>query len=229
MSLSPVAAHIRDARFEASLLVFDLDGTLVDSREDIGAALNGAFVAQGLAPMPDSEIAHHVGFGIQPLIDANVAAFGLSAETAETIAQDFQKRYLATLHVRTRLYPGMSRVLEAFASTPKVILTNKSNVFANALVERLGLDRWFVACYGRHSFPTRKPDGGPLVEIAALYRVETARIAMIGDTHVDIAAGKAAGTFTCGVRYGYGRSAEFDTFQPDTIVECPEQLVEVFA
>jgi phosphoglycolate phosphatase len=212
---------------QIDMLVFDLDGTLVDSKTDIVNAVNFTLGSFGIDPLATELIAKHVGTGVMPLIEKTLNENGVKDFTkALKIFGDF---YLQHLTDQTRLYDGMLEVLQHFALIPKVILTNKSLHFAAPILHRLDLEKHFVRCYGRESFKTRKPDPGPLLAISSEFKLALKEIAMIGDTEVDMIAGKAAGTTTVAATYGFGIREVLLEQKPDFQISQPSDLIRLFS
>jgi phosphoglycolate phosphatase len=191
-----------------SCLLFDLDGTLVDSRADLVASVNLMLGDFGRAPLPSELVAGMVGEGARKLVErALSAALGVAASddaVADGLAS-FRRHYAAHLLDSTRPYPSVAETLCHFAETPKAVVTNKPLDFTEAILEGLGLRGHFAAVLGGECLPERKPSGAPLLE--ALRRCGVAGPPsgglMVGDSAVDILSGKAAGVPTCGFTGGF--------------------------
>jgi phosphoglycolate phosphatase len=202
------------------LLVWDLDGTLIDSGPDLVAAVNAALTAMGRAPLPEAEVARYVGDGAARLMQR---ALGLEASPGpafeplggEAEAQAARGLELFLAHYaehkldHTVLYPGVSAGLEALAAAgyQMAVLTNKPVRPSREIVDGLGLGGRFCAVYGGDSFDCKKPDPVGLRTLLAERGVEAARAAMIGDSAVDVRTGRAAGVWTWGVSYGFAPAA----------------------
>ncbi len=208
------------------MIVFDLDGTLIDSKADITLAVNLTLQKLNQPPLPEHLVEQCVAVGIQPLMAELFANHGSSQ--VEYAIEEFKKFYTANLITHTRLYPKIQEVLDFYSSTPKVILTNKSNAFIDPIVQGLDIKKYFLGCYGRTSFPTQKPDAGPLLAIAKQHSVALDKMLMVGDTEIDMMAGKNAGTKTCAVLYGYGQKETLHSHEPDFIAARPEDLLDLF-
>ena len=208
------------------LLVFDLDGTLVDSQRDITTAINLTFNFFGVAHVSTELVGKHIGTGVQPLIISALKEAGVFA--IDEVLEKFAQCYLEHLTHETAYYAGLEDVLSNYRDVPKAILTNKSNRFVEPLSRKLELNRYFSRVYGRESFATCKPDAGPLRSIAELFNVPIDSVVMIGDTATDIQAGKAAGTLTCAVTYGYGNANDLRSLAPNDIVAHPIELIGLF-
>jgi phosphoglycolate phosphatase len=191
---------------EAALLIFDLDGTLIDSREDIARAVNETLAEYGDPALPVEVIGRYVGTGVWPLVEERlVSGKGLPPEE---ILAAFQRHYEANILVSTKLYPGALEALKRWKSRPMAVLTNKHDDFVLPILKGLGIADCFQGSYGRHAFEERKPSGLPIRRICEKHGVRPEAAIMVGDTSVDVRAGRAAGAMTCGVLFGYGAEAE---------------------
>jgi phosphoglycolate phosphatase len=188
-------------------LVFDLDGTLVDSLPDLMSALNRLMAARGFSPFADAEVARMVGDGAQALLDRAFAARAASSDAAAMAA--FLADYTANSAVGSRLYPGVGATLAGLRERGwrLAVCTNKPEVPARHVLAALGVDHFFAAVGGGDSFPVRKPD--PLHLIATLEaaggRIPDALMA--GDHANDVAAARGAGIECVFAAWGYGTPA----------------------
>lgn len=208
------------------LLIFDLDGTLIDSQLDISNAVNATLKAYGVGPLPPSAIKPYVGTGVWPLVQhLLVQERGYDEESAFAA---FLHHYGAHLLGQTRLYPHVNEVLADCVELPKVVLTNKHDSFVRPIVEGLGIDHHFAGLYGRHAFAERKPSPVPIQRICELHGTTPERALMVGDTRVDILAGRSAGARTCGVLFGYGSREELETAGADGLISSWTELPSRF-
>lgn len=205
------------------LIVFDLDGTLVDSKKDIAIAVNLTLSQFGFPQLTEEEIGKHVGTGVWPLIAKTMK--DLDSVEVNKAFSAFTQNYLEHLVDNTLLYKGMLEVLTHYESVKKVILTNKLNIFVEPLLRALDLKHYFVGTYGRDSFPTYKPDPLPLLEISKIHQVPLNKILMIGDTEADILAGQRAGTQTCAALYGFGDKNSVLNLKPSFYIDKPSDLI----
>jgi len=208
------------------MLVFDLDGTLIDSKKDICLGVNLALKKMKRDPLPESVVEEYVAIGIQPLMRQIFADDGVAF--VEQAIEEFKTHYGLNLTTHTQLYDRIPEVLLHYSDVPKVILTNKSNIFMDPILKALDLEKYFVKSYGRSSFPTQKPDAGPLLAIAKEFGLNPEDLVMIGDSDVDILAGKNANTKTCAVLYGYGNHSQLTELKPDFAVKKPQDLLGLF-
>lgn len=181
------------------LLVFDLDGTLVDSAPDIAASLERVLGRLGRPPVARPKIVASIGSGVRKLIERTCAP------PHEPVLEAFMAEYGEHLLDQTRPYPGVPETLAALEAR-KVVLSNKPEGLSRRLLEGLGLARHFEAIFGGDSFPVRKPDG-------AVFRLAAGRARsplMVGDSGVDVQTARNAAIPVCLVTYGYFKPGELD-------------------
>ncbi len=208
------------------LIIFDLDGTLVDSKQDITSCVNMTMTKFGLAPLDVEVIARHVGTGIRPLL-SEVAQKNISIGLPQLLAE-FENCYERHLTDQTRPVPGMLTVLEHFSSKVLVVLTNKMQRFGDKLIRELDLKKFFVAVYGREAFSKHKPDPLPVIEICRSHKIDLQKALIVGDTEIDIAAGKSAGILTCAALFGYGDAPTILAAEPDYKITSAVDLIRIF-
>ncbi|MEW6720318.1 MAG: HAD-IA family hydrolase [Thermodesulfobacteriota bacterium] len=208
--------------YPARLLVFDLDGTLVDSKEDLSVAVNVAIGSFGIPPLPHEEICGYIGDGATTLIRKALPAdkVGLLPDTLERFLSYYGRHLLDT----TRPYPGVAESLREWSGKYRMaVLTNKPLAMSEKILSGLSLSRHFYTVRGADSFPTKKPDPQGLLRLIEEARVSARETVMVGDAKNDVLAGKAAGAVTCGVTYGLGASA-FAEHPPDFTVDRFQEL-----
>lgn len=194
-------------------VVFDLDGTLVDTGPDLTAALNHALGKLGRPPLPEADVRDMVGSGALKLIERGLAKTGGEArELTLSIMPVFLEYYAANILVDTKPYPGVVAAMDALlaAGSRLAICTNKTEALARRLITALGWDERFVAILGGDSLPVRKPDPGHLLETIRIATGDPADSAFVGDSHFDVNAGIAAGVPTIAVRFGFATEAVED-------------------
>ena len=186
------------------LLVFDLDGTLIDSRHDLADAANALIVEGGGQPLPVDAITAMVGEGAPLLVRRALKAAGLDLDLREALPR-FLELYDERLLVHTRLYDGTREALETLASRATLaILTNKPQHPTERILEGLGIAPFFRWVIGGDTPHGRKPDPGGLNHLMTLAGTATADTVMVGDSAIDLRTARAAGTRICLVRYGFG-------------------------
>lgn len=224
-------------------LLFDLDGTLVDSRADLAASVNLMLGELGRESLPDEAIIGFVGEGARLLVERSLrASQGLSDETAPNGPNNpsnpsngqisaalaiFMRHYRDHLMDRTELYPGVREALDRLDGIPKAIITNKPYQFSVAILEALGLSDRFPVVIGGDSLPERKPSPLMLLEGARRCGATPAQTLMIGDSRIDIAAGRNAGMATCGFVGGFRGRDELLAAGADLLFERFEELPEL--
>lgn len=186
------------------LLVFDLDGTLVDALPDLTNALNRMLKARRLAALTPAEVRPMIGDGTRKLVERALAARGAVADAAAEAA--YVADYTAHVAVESRPFPGVNATLALLeqAGWKFAVCTNKSTAATKALLEALDLAHWFAALGCGDSFAARKPDPAHLGGTIALAGGEPERSVMVGDHANDIAAGRALGVPTVFAAWGYG-------------------------
>jgi phosphoglycolate phosphatase len=189
-----------EPRFACDLIVFDLDGTLVDSLADITRSVNVALGEVGLPPKTSRQIVDMIGNGTRALVERAVDGH---RDRFETAFAAFTKDYGAHLLDQTRFYPGAVELLRCLRPKKLAVMSNKRQRFCDAILRGLGADGYFQVIQGGDTARAKKPDPAPLLHICLLLAVEPARAAMVGDSPVDVAAGKAAGMFTVGITGGF--------------------------
>jgi phosphoglycolate phosphatase len=207
-----------------SLIVFDLDGTLVDATLDLTTAINLTLrdLRPSLAPFSPETVRAFVGEGAARLVRKALEAVGLE-DRAEAALPLFLGHYRDHLLDETRLYPGIPEALETLGGTPLAVLTNKPGDLSRRLLEGLGVAHRFGRILGGGDVPSRKPDPGGLLELVKGAGLAPAAALMVGDTAIDVRTGRAAGTRTAGVLYGFdaeGCRAE----GPDLLLSEPWEI-----
>jgi phosphoglycolate phosphatase len=199
-----------------SLLIFDLDGTLIDSKRDLVDSVNATRAFAGVPVLPDALVASYVGNGAPVLIqrafpDATAADHG-------RYLSYFLDYYREHMLDATVLYPGVREALDRLhaADVPMAVLTNKPVRFSSRLIEGLDLETHFFRIYGGNSFEEKKPHPIGIRVLMQEAGVEPSATTMVGDSAVDILTARNAGVRACGVSWG---------FQPETFAAAPPDLV----
>jgi phosphoglycolate phosphatase len=186
------------------LIVFDLDGTLIDSRVDLANAANALIEELGGAPQPVEAITGMVGEGARLLVRRALAAAGLAADEEAALAR-FLELYDERLLVHTAMYPGTRDLLDRLAAdTQLAVLTNKPQHHTDRILDGLGIARYFAHVVGGDTPLGRKPDPAGLRHLIALTGTPDAESVMVGDSAIDLRTARAAGIRICLVRYGFG-------------------------
>ena len=189
--------------FPWKLVLFDLDGTLVDSALDIAEAVDRMRVELGLPPVGEARVRGWIGDGVRVLLQRALADGGLL--DLDVLMPRFVVHYEACLLLHARVYPGVRETLEGLAArgVPMALCTNKPSRFVPPLLDAMGIARHFSAIVGGDSLPERKPSPVPLLHLAARFGQLPAACLMVGDSGADAEAAHAAGMPLVLVRYGY--------------------------
>ena len=206
------------------LVVFDLDGTLVDSQRDMTAAVNATRAWMGLGPLPAEDVSRYVGNGAPVLVQRALPDAG--QEDWSRGLKYFLEYYREHMLDSTRLYPGVREALDQLhaAGVPLAVLTNKPIRFTLQMLEGLRLDLHFFRVYGGNSFPEKKPSPIGLDALIAESRAERDRTLMVGDSAVDVQTARNAGVRACGVRWGF-QPQTFLTSPPDFLIDDMRELI----
>jgi phosphoglycolate phosphatase len=189
------------------MVVFDLDGTLLDSIGDLVVAVNRLVAERGGRTLGLDEVSRMVGEGASLLVSRAFDASGVRDDPVEALPR-FLEIYDGILPGRTVPYPGVPEMLRAFdGALPLAVLTNKPRDSARKILSMLGLDRCFRGVIGGDGAFRRKPSPDGLLHLMADSGAEPGRTWMIGDSTVDVLTAHAAGTRACIVRWGFGFAA----------------------
>jgi phosphoglycolate phosphatase len=213
----------------APTIIYDLDGTLADTAEDLVATVNWLLGREGLKPLPLESAGSLLGAGARPLIARGFAASGKSLEPQklETLFRNFLAHYNAHIVDRTRLYPGVDAALAAFARAGwrQAVCTNKIESSAKLLIAKLGIADRFAFICGQDTFGVGKPDAKPLLETIAASGGARERAIMVGDSGTDIKTARAAGVPVIAVDFGYA-DVPVKKLGPDRVISHFDQLME---
>jgi len=189
-------------------IVFDLDGTLIDSAVELATAVNSALARYRLPPVTVSQVKMMIGDGAMALTERAFAASGrrLTPEGLAEALQAVREEY--ALQPPSAPYPGVRETIERLSDMglALVVCTNKPEKPARRILGQLDMAKYFKAVAGGDSFPTKKPDPGPLQALIETVGVPASAAAMVGDSANDVTAGRVAGLFTVAVSYGYSNT-----------------------
>jgi phosphoglycolate phosphatase len=209
-------------------LIFDLDGTLIDSKLDLALAVNATRKHMGLEELDHARVFSYVGHGAQMLIRRALEE-GVSEAEVESALAYFLDYYRAHMLDNTLPYPGVREGLELLAGRPMAVLTNKPVRFSRAILEGLGLAGYFRVIYGGNSFERKKPDPMGLLHVLGEFGVAPPEVLLVGDSEIDVQTARNAGTWVAGVSYGLG-SVGLAEYPPDvlldSLIELPAHLEE---
>jgi phosphoglycolate phosphatase len=208
------------------LLIFDLDGTLIDSRLDLAHAVNATRAEAGHGPIPHEQIFSFVGNGAPVLIKRAMGP-GATDEEVERALEFFLDYYRQHALDYTVLYPGVRESLERLhaAGASLAVLTNKPVRISRRIMEGLGLSSLFFQIYGGNSFDHKKPHRIGIDPLRTEAKTPAAETWMVGDSYVDVQTARNAGVSSCGVMYGF-QPETFLEFPPDVLVERLEEFAD---
>lgn len=207
-------------------VVFDLDGTLIDSKLDIAAAANHALSAHGRAALPVEEIASYVGDGARLLL-ARAARLATEDSALDALLATFLEYYAAHPTDHTQLLPGAREALEALSALPLALCTNKPRAITDRVLSNLRMAQTFRVVIGGGDLPKSKPDPLPLQHIAQALGLSTPELVMVGDGAQDIQCAKNASARSVGVIGGLQGSEPMLAAKPDRTVQTLHELPEL--
>jgi phosphoglycolate phosphatase len=212
------------------LVVFDLDGTLVDSAADIAEALNRTLEDWQLPRVPEATVLTWIGDGVRRLVEQAFTAAGSDADL-DAVMPGFMRHYEACLLRSPRLFEGVEAALQALRerNVTLAICTNKPSALVAPLLRHFGLQDLFALVLGGDSLAERKPSGVPLRHIAAHFGLAPQAALMVGDSITDYRAAVDAGMPVALVRYGYPRGLDLETVEAVAVVDDLRDLPGVSA
>jgi phosphoglycolate phosphatase len=212
-------------KIPVDLLIFDLDGTLIESKWDIADSVNLTLAELGLPQRDLEEIFGFVGDGVKKLLRLSVGE--QSHVSFEDALRVFRRHYLTHCLDRTKFYPGVEQVLEYFTEKRMAVATNKSIEYTQVILKGLG-SHYFQCVVGGDNGFGLKPEPGMLLHVIEHLKVPKERTVLVGDSTNDINGGHNAGIRVCAVGYGMGNRQKMSACQPDWFIERPEELMEIF-
>lgn len=213
----------KQALEQIELLIFDLDGTLVNSEQDLANSVNATLQKIGRKPLSTEVIASYVGRGVSVLV-SRALGDGATGEEVDQATEIFLKHYREHMLDNTVPYSGVREALAELGKHKMAVLTNKPVNFSRRMLKGLGLAGCFLQIYGGDSFESKKPDPIGINRLMEETRVFAFRTLMIGDSISDVMAGRNAGVWTCGVSYGFG-APTLEESPPDLKVDDLRQLL----
>jgi phosphoglycolate phosphatase len=213
------------------LLVFDLDGTLVDSRLDLANSINAMLQHFHKPLLPNEVIASYIGDGA-PMLVRRALGDPDDESYVQRALEYFLLYYREHKLDNTYVYPGIKETLDSIRSSRNgrpvkmSVLSNKPVIPSRAIVEALGLGDYFFQVYGGNSFHTKKPDPAGVQVLLQEAEAQPEETVIIGDSDIDVLTARNAGIFSVGVQYGFAPHTFADA-APDVLVETPGELAEV--
>jgi phosphoglycolate phosphatase len=186
-------------------LIFDLDGTLIDSERDLIDSTNATLRHFGRPELPPAQISGYIGDGAPKLV---AKALGAATDPLlQSAALQFFLRYYDEHRlVHTCAYPGVPEALQSLVAMPMAVLTNKPQRISTLILEALGIAKYFRVIFGGDSLPAKKPDPVGVQKILTQFAVARENALFIGDSEVDVQTARNAGTPSAIVNYGFGRN-----------------------
>jgi len=209
-----------------SLLIFDLDGTLIDSKADLVHSVNAARNLMGMPSISEQVVASYVGNGA-PVLMRRVLGPEASEQDVQRALEFFLAYYRDHMLDNTRLYPGVKEALDRLheSGLKMAVLTNKPVRFSRALVEGLGLGPHFFQVYGGNSFEQKKPDPIGIETLLMESGAPREHTIMVGDSGVDVRTARNARVRACGVSYGF-QPESFEQDPPDIVIDKMMELAD---
>jgi phosphoglycolate phosphatase len=208
------------------LIVFDLDGTLVDASEDLTSSLNATFarLRPGTPALAVDAVRAMIGEGATVLVQRALAAARVDL-ALEDVLPVYMDCYAQRLLETTRPYPGIPELLDALRPRTLAVLTNKPGGMSRAVLDGLGLSSRFLRVYGGGDLATRKPDPEGLLRLMEEAGVGRAEALMVGDSAIDVRTARAAGVRVVGVEWGFD-TENLRAESPDALVSRPAELLQ---
>ena len=208
------------------LVMFDLDGTLANTGQDLADAVNYTRAHFELAPLPAKIVHLNVGRGVEYLLQHSVPAN--SVEQFQDILRVFLAHYEKHLLDKTVLYPAVNDVLDYFRGKRRVVVSNKIHRLTETVLRGLGVEKQFDAILGGDSVAEKKPHPALLHEALNRFQILPVHALIVGDGDTDVEAGKRAGVVTCGVTYGLGSKQDLAAAKPDILIDDLAELPRYF-
>jgi phosphoglycolate phosphatase len=207
---------------EIGLLIFDLDGTLVDTKTDLALSVNAMRQQMDLPPLPHELIVTYVGHGATQLVRRSLGGNPPDDQLERGTAL-FVEHYRRHLLDNTLPYPGVPEALRQLRDRKMAILTNKPTGMSQEILRGLGLASYFSFVYGGDSFPQKKPEPAGVLKLMQDLQVPAVRTMLVGDSDTDVLTGRNAGVWTCAVTYGFG-AATLKSTPPDLLLDDMREL-----
>ena len=195
------------------LIIFDLDGTLADTQDDLAAAVNATRAFRGLPPLGLPGIRSAIGDGARSLVERTVGREGVEESLGH-----FIHYYREHSVVKTRLYPGVLEVLRATEDRIRAVVTNKPERISRRILKALEVDGHFVEVIGGDTLPVRKPDPAAVLGLLQRHSIPPDSALMVGDSPIDVATAKAAGIASAALRGGYADPGALEASRPDFLL-----------
>jgi phosphoglycolate phosphatase len=220
--VSDTAANSNGKFSGVRALIFDLDGTLIDSKRDLALSVNAALEHMGRTPLEPDTIYGYVGHGA-PMLVRRALGLGATDREVEQGLAYFLSYYRAHMLDNTVTYPGVREGLELLRRHPMAVLTNKPVRFSQGILDGLGIGHYFRYVYGGNSFSTKKPNPEGMNVLLRDFGAAPEEAMIVGDSEVDVRTARNAGTWSCGVSYGLGAEG-LRLYPPDLLLDSLLEL-----
>ncbi len=218
---------IKNSLLSIEGIIFDLDGTLVDTKKDIADSANKALIDLGLDSVPDEVVHSFVGQGISNLMEGCLGE--QRASEVDEAVRLFRKHYEQNLTTFSCLYPGVLDVLTHFKSKKIAVLTNKLEGLSSSILKDLNVLDRFESVWGGDTGPEMKPDPHGIETLLKQMGIEKEKAVLVGDSTVDIQTGKNGGVRTCAVTYGFDIRSKLELAQPDYLIDSMPEMIQLFS
>lgn len=210
-------------------LIFDLDGTIVDSKADIASSVNAVREEYGLKHIPVDTVRSYLGNDVNALMEYAVRGVVYEKEkiTKSDIIAKFKFYYWQRLTDTTFVFDGIKDMLEILKNKNKAILSNKNEDFSCEIIRRLGISNYFIKIWGGDTISVKKPDPKPILDLIRLTNSDISKTVMIGDSANDFLAAKNAGIQSIAVLYGYSDQNQIEKCNPNFIVKTPKDIIDI--
>ena len=222
--LLPAPSAKGPVKRKISLIVYDFDGTLVDTLFDIADAVNLSLNELGLRTLSRETIRKYVGKGVERLMAQSINGYADLARAVEL----FRKHYSENQMNHTRFYPSGREILDHFRDKKQAICSNKPEDFVRRILQSLESLDPFDAILGGDSVKSKKPDPEGMLHLLDRFQCAPEMAVLVGDSPVDIETGKRAGVYTCVVNYGLGDPKEIASVGPDCSIDHLSELKDLF-
>ena len=214
-------------KYPVNLIIFDFDGVIIDSGRDIASAAQYVLKLFDRPVLSQEEIISYVGHGVQYLI--RNCFKGCDDDFIEQVIPIYRKHYFENAVVETRLYKHVEETLEYIKKTGEdnkiALVTNKPEDLSYKILDLLEVKQYFDVVVGPESVKKMNPDPEGILQVLEQFKISPRQAIMVGDSHVDIEAGKNAGTITCGVTYGLGDREELIKSSADILINDIAELL----
>lgn len=209
--------------------IFDLDGTLIDSLDDLADAVNLMLAQHGYPQQPRAVFPEYIGDGVHKLVERALPEAARTKENITTCVADYQAHYAQTWHVKTKPYAGITDMLNALRGKGARlgVLSNKPQKFTLLCCAHFFAEGTFDMVLGQRDTVPRKPDPAGALEIAAAFNLEPSECCYIGDSGIDMETATRAGMTAVGVRWGFRSEAELKANGARVLISSPAELLSV--